>query len=78
MLKVQKLNVNATLPKKAHDGDAGFDLFALEDCIVPSDSCKLVRTGLAVEIPYKFFGDITGKRGLTAKDNLRNNRGIVD
>jgi len=78
MLKVMKLEKSAILPKKAHNGDAGFDLFAVEDVIIYPNETKLVPTGIAVNIPYGYMGDITGKSGLTSKTSLRVQRGIVD
>ena len=38
-VKVKKLNENATLPYKAHETDAGYDLFSImEEAIAPSET----------------------------------------
>jgi len=34
MIKVKRLTDTAILPKKAHDDDAGFDLFSDEDIVI--------------------------------------------
>ena len=78
MLNVVKLHEDAIVPQKAHDGDAGFDLFALEDAFILPNDTKVIKTGIGVEIPYGYYGDVTGKSGLTSKTSLRVNRGIVD
>lgn len=78
MLKVVKLHEDATIPTKAHDGDAGFDIYALEDVVLNVNQTKLVSTGIGIEVPLGYFGDITGKSGLTSKSQLRVERGIVD
>lgn len=78
MLNVVKLHKDAIIPEKAHDGDAGFDLFALEDTIILPNDTKVIQTGIGIEIPYGYYGDVTGKSGLTSKTQLRVQRGIVD
>lgn len=78
MLNVVKLHKDATIPEKAHDGDAGFDLFALKDMAIKSNETILIPTGIGIEIPYGYYGDVTGKSGLTSKTQLRVQRGIVD
>lgn len=78
ILNVVRLDETAKLPEKAHNGDAGFDLFALEDTFLYPNETKVIPTGIGVEIPYGYFGDLTGKSGLTAKTQLRVQRGIID
>lgn len=78
MLNVVKLHKDAIIPQKAHDGDAGFDLFALQDTFILPNDTKVIPTGIGIEIPYGYYGDVTGKSGLTSKTQLRVQRGIVD
>ena len=74
----------AKLPKRAHETDAGADLFAwFEDgteeiTIVPNEQ-KLVDTGIAVKIPRGFVGLIynrssQGKQGITIPHSV----GVID
>lgn len=78
MLEIVKLNEDAKVPVKAHDGDAGFDLFSLEEVVIPAKSTVRVPTGIGVDVPYGYFGDVTGKSGLTSKTPIRIERGIID
>ena len=78
MLNVVKLHKDAIIPQKAHDGDAGFDLFALQDTVILPNDTKVIPTGIGIEIPYGYYGDVTGKSGLTSNTQLRVQRGIVD
>lgn len=78
ILNVVRLDETAKLPEKAHNGDAGFDLFALEAVWLNPNDTKVIPTGIGVEIPYGYFGDLTGKSGLTANTQLRVQRGIID
>ncbi len=50
-VRFRKLVPEAIVPSYAHPGDAGADLYALEDTLITSDSTLAVRTGIAVEIP---------------------------
>ena len=50
-IRFKKLHENAILPKYQHTSDAGADLHAVEEVVVPAGEWRLVRTGLAVELP---------------------------
>ena len=57
-VKFKKLDKSAKSPMKAHDGnyaDAGWDLFALESTTLKSGEIKLLRTGIAIELPEGDF-----------------------
>ena len=83
-LRVKKLDPNAKLPTKAYDLDAGFDLYALEDTIVypvndtEGHEIKTVRTGLAMEIPIGFYGQIFDKSGFVSNMGLVTVGGVID
>lgn len=50
ILKVKRLTPTAKLPTKAHDSDAGWDVYADEDVeIRPGETVK-VKTGIAVQV----------------------------
>ena len=51
MLPVAKLTDNAVLPTRAHEGDAGLDLYACEAAHIGPGERWGVGTGVAVEIP---------------------------
>jgi dUTP pyrophosphatase len=50
-LKFKKLHENAIVPSRAHLGDLGFDLFALEDTILTGGTVTVVSTGIACQFP---------------------------
>ena len=76
-VKIQKMN-GMKLPDYAHKGDAGFDLYAAEDCIIAPMEKRLVPTGIKIEIPDGYAGLIWDKSGLAAKYSLHNIAGVVD
>jgi dUTP pyrophosphatase len=76
--KVKKLDVDALLPVYAHSGDAGMDLFALEDTTIPIGQIVAVRTGIAMQIPDGYVGLIWDKSGLSIRHGLKTVGGVID
>lgn len=78
-LGFKKLDPNAQLPKYAHEGDAGMDVFALEDTTIFKDRPTLVRTGLAAEIPLGYELQVRPRSGLALKGiTVWNSPGTID
>jgi len=77
-LRIMKLDESAILPSKANQSDAGYDLYALEDCIIQSGHRGLVRTGIAMAIPLSHVGLIWPRSGLAIKAGLDVLAGVVD
>lgn len=78
-LQVKKLDPQAKLPAYEHPGDAGLDLYALEDFVVPARARKAgIRTGVAVAIPEGYVGLFWDKSGLAAKHGLKVMAGVID
>jgi dUTP pyrophosphatase len=79
-LKVAKLNADATVPSRAHDGDAGLDLHACETAHLGPGERWSVGTGIAVEIPEGHAGLVLPRSGLAQKHgiSLVNSPGLID
>ncbi len=78
VLKVKKLRPDAVLPVRKRKGDAGLDLYAVEDVVLKPGEWKAVPTGIAVEIPEGHFGLIKDRSGLALKYALHCLAGVVD
>ena len=79
-LPVAKLKPDAVLPSRAHEGDAGLDLYACEAAHMGPGERWSVGTGVAVEIPDGHAGLILPRSGL-ARDHgisLVNAPGLID
>lgn len=63
--------------KQAIAGDAGFDIYSLEDCEISPMEQKWISTGLFVEIPQGFAGIVKEKSGLAGK-GLMLGAGVID
>jgi dUTP pyrophosphatase len=77
-VKIKKLHPYAVIPKYAHEGDAGFDLVAIEDTIIEPGETKIIRTGLSFAIPPGYEMQIRPRSGITLKTKLRVQIGTID
>ena len=82
-LKCQ-VEIGAKLPQRAHEGDAGADLFAwftegVEQVEIYPGEQKMIDTGVALKIPLGYAGFVynrssQGKQGITIPHSV----GIID
>ena len=79
-VKVVRLDPELPLPTRAHDGDAGVDLYSAEDVRLDPGRRALVRTGVAVAIPFGMVGLVHPRSGLAARVGLSivNSPGTID
>ena len=61
-IAVTLLHPQARLPERAHPGDAGADLFSVEEVTIPVGERRAVGTGLALSIPAGIM--VTNSPGL--------------
>ena len=86
-LFLKKLNENAKYPAKAHETDAGFDIYSLDDIVVYPNRPFKASTGIAVQGKFvdendakKFFikMQVEGTSGNAAKVGIFPIGGVVD
>lgn len=79
-LEFIRLSEKATLPTRAHDGDAGLDLYAAEGARIGPGQRVSVGTGLAVAIPQGLAGLVVPRSGLALKHGIAlvNAPGVID
>jgi dUTP pyrophosphatase len=79
-IKIKKIHPDAIIPKYAHDGDAGMDLFSVEDVVIKPRYRLAVRTGLEFEIPNGYEMQIRPRSGMALKSGITvlNTPGTVD
>ncbi len=79
-IKFKKLNPDAIIPDYAHDGDAGMDLYSIQDDVIEPFCWKLIPTGLACILPKGTEGQVRSKSGIALKNGVfvLNTPGTVD
>lgn len=71
------LDENARIPTKAHEDDAGFDIYAREEKTVPAGSSAIFDTGVHIELPKNTVGMLKSKSGLNVKHGITS-EGVID
>ena len=72
-----KLDPLAYLPRRAHDEDAGFDLFSPKYDLVPARGSCVIDTGVHIAIPKGYAGLIVPKSGLNFHNGILSD-GLID
>jgi dUTP pyrophosphatase len=72
-----KLDDGAYMPTRAHDDDAGYDLYSRETVWLEHHSSHTFDTGVHIQIPKNYVGMVKGKSSLNIKcDTLC--EGVID
>jgi dUTP pyrophosphatase len=79
-LPIRRLSDAATIPTRAHEGDAGLDLYAAEAATLGPGERAMVATGIAVEIPEGHAGLVLPRSGLAVRHGIAlvNAPGLID
>ena len=72
-----KLDSGAKKPTRAHDTDAGLDLYAMHGGLVRANQSATFHTGVRVELPTQTAGILMPKSGMMTRHDLLT-FGIVD
>lgn len=79
-INLVRLHPQAVIPSYAHPGDAGADLYSVEEVVVAPGERALVKTGIAIQIPKGYVGLVHPRSGLAIKQGLTvvNAPGTID
>lgn len=77
-IKIKKLHADAIVPSYAHDGDAGMDLYSVENHLIQPGERVMVATGIAIELPKGHVSLIWDKSGVAAKGGIKTMGGVCD
>lgn len=72
-----KLEEGAFSPVRAHDLDAGYDLCARDERVVPAGKSALFDTGVCVQLPKNTAGIIVSRSGMNVKNDITST-GLID
>jgi dUTP pyrophosphatase len=79
-VNILRTNKDLPLPKYAHFGDAGMDLYSEDTCILEPGESKVISTGIKLAIPLGHEIQIRPRSGLAAKHGITvlNTPGTID
>ncbi len=77
-IKIKKIHPDAIVPKYAHYGDAGMDLFSTQTIILHPGERVQIPTGIAIELPEDYVSLVWDKSGLSHKHGLKTVGGVID
>ena len=80
VVKVKRLVPESQLPMQAKEGDAAFDLHSVVEYTLRSGESYGVPTGIALEIPHGYEGQVRPRSGLALKKGITitNAPGTID
>ena len=80
-IHIKRLDTDLPLPKLAHAGDAGLDIYSAIDVVLaPHGGRALVPAGIAISIPLGYAGFVLPRSGLALNHgiSLVNTPGLID
>src|ERR1700723_4377947 len=79
-IRIKKLRPDATLPHYAHgpQEDAGMDLRSVERVTLSPGVAQGVPTGIAIELPAGYEGQVRPRSGMALKHSIAANFGTID
>ena len=77
-INIKLLSENATAPTRAHEHDAGLDLYASESIDIREGSTVKIKTDIAIEIPQGYEAQIRPRSGMTLKTPIKVQLGTID
>ena len=79
-LKIKLIHEDAKMPYRANKGDAGLDLFSIEEEIIKAGEAALIRTGIQMELPKGTEAQVRPRSGLALKHAITvlNSPGTID
>jgi dUTP pyrophosphatase len=77
---LKRLDSGLPLPRYAHEGDAGLDLYSASTLNILPGQRVLIPTGIAVSIPEGYAGFVQPRSGLALRSGLSfvNTPGLID
>jgi dUTP pyrophosphatase len=77
-LKVKKIHPDAKIPRYVREGDAGLDIYSIEDYTLKPGERKTFRTGISYELEPGYVSLIWDKSGLASKHGIKTMGGVIE
>lgn len=77
-LRVQKISPKAKVPVRAHETDAGIDIYSIGPETIPPGSRRVLPTGIKVAVPEGWALILKDKSGLAVNNGVHIMAGVID
>jgi dUTP pyrophosphatase len=77
-MKVRKVHPDAILPKYTREGDAGMDIYTIEEYTLKPGERKLFKTGISYEMEPGFVSLIWDRSGLAINHGITTLGGVIE
>jgi len=78
-MKFEKTHPNAQLPAKNFASDSGWDLFSIEDTVIPANGKAVVPVGLKLAyLEDGYWLSVESRSGLSFKSSILAHPGVID
>lgn len=75
---VHKLYPDAKLPARKSPQAAGWDIYSLDMVGIPPGRRAVLKSGISMAIPKGYYGHLTDRSGLAAKNGITVLGGVID
>src|SRR6056297_3455629 len=76
-IKIKRISSESTMPKYAHEGDAGLDIYSVQNLVLKPNYRAVVRTGISIELPKNHVALVWDKSGIASK-GIKTMGGVID
>ena len=77
-LRVKLLKKDARLPTRGSNEAAGYDLYAIDECVIHAGNRAILPIGISIQLPHGTYGRIAPRSGLAVKNGIQVGAGVVD
>jgi dUTP pyrophosphatase len=77
-LCIERMEPEAVIPSKKSNDDAGYDLHAYGQTVIPAWGSALVHTKIKIALQPGTYGSIRSRSGLAVNNNIEVGAGVID
>jgi len=78
LIKIKKTHEDAILPKYAHPGDVGLDMYSVEELTINPGERKVIDVGFALEFENGYAAIVKDKSSLPRNHGIHTMGGVFD
>ncbi|KAG6503124.1 hypothetical protein ZIOFF_035414 [Zingiber officinale] len=75
---VHRISSQAVIPERQTSGSAGLDIAASHAAVIEPYGRDLIHTGLQIEVPYEYYGQLASRSELAWQSGIEVGAGVID